>query len=82
MAGSLKGARRLHERLLSNVLKLRMAWFESTPVGRLITRFSKDTEIIDTSLPALTLELVATGAAHDWTWTASYASSAFCQAWV
>ncbi len=41
---------RLHIGLLKKVLRLPMSFFDSQPVGRLINRFSRDVESLDTSL--------------------------------
>ena len=38
----LKGASNLHEEMLCSVMKSPMAFFDSTPPGRVINRFSKD----------------------------------------
>ena len=38
----LKGASKLHEEMLRSVMKSPMAFFDSTPAGRVINRFSKD----------------------------------------
>ncbi|KAJ2552092.1 Transporter of the ATP-binding cassette (ABC) [Coemansia sp. RSA 1878] len=48
--GSLKASKVLHERLLHTVLRAPVRFFDTTPVGRLINRFSKDMETIDQSL--------------------------------
>lgn len=45
---SLKAARELHDRMAERVLHSTMGWFESTPTGRLINRFSQDITSIDT----------------------------------
>ncbi|GJP36813.1 hypothetical protein CLOM_g21286 [Closterium sp. NIES-68] len=49
--GSLTAARSLHSRLLSRVLRLPMAFFDSQPSGRLLNRFTRDMEQIDLQLP-------------------------------
>jgi ABC-type multidrug transport system fused ATPase/permease subunit len=38
----LKGSSRLHERMLKRVMRCPMSFFDSTPSGRVINRFSKD----------------------------------------
>lgn len=45
---SLRAARELHDRMAERVLHATMGWFESTPTGRLINRFSQDISSIDT----------------------------------
>nr|CAD7459032.1 unnamed protein product [Timema tahoe] len=42
--------RTLHDNMLHNLLKCPMKFFESTPVGRIINRFSMDTGLIDKKL--------------------------------
>ncbi|XP_065643860.1 multidrug resistance-associated protein 1 isoform X7 [Hydra vulgaris] len=49
--GVTKASKDLHDKLLKNVLRCPMLFFETTPVGRLINRFSKDINIIDESIP-------------------------------
>ncbi|KAH7620070.1 putative ABC transporter C family member 10 [Nannochloris sp. 'desiccata'] len=48
--GSISAARRLQASLLSTVLRLPMSFFDSQPTGRLLNRFTKDTESVDTSI--------------------------------
>ncbi|PRW33949.1 ABC transporter isoform A [Chlorella sorokiniana] len=48
--GSVNAARVLHERLLACVVRLPMSFFDSQPTGRLINRFTKDTESVDVAL--------------------------------
>jgi ABC-type bacteriocin/lantibiotic exporter with double-glycine peptidase domain len=40
----------LQERLLSRVVRLPMSFFDSQPTGRLLNRFTKDTEAVDVAL--------------------------------
>ncbi|KAK8850432.1 hypothetical protein IAR55_004350 [Kwoniella newhampshirensis] len=40
----------LHDRLLDSVLRATVRFFNVTPVGRIINRFSKDIEVIDSTL--------------------------------
>ncbi|KAJ3255495.1 hypothetical protein HK103_006226 [Boothiomyces macroporosus] len=44
-------ARHLHDDLLRNVLRLPQSFFDTTPLGRIINRFSKDQYTIDEVLP-------------------------------
>lgn len=46
-----RAAKILHALLLDNVLKTPLQFFEVTPVGRILSRFSKDIDVLDTSLP-------------------------------
>ncbi|KAJ2109796.1 Transporter of the ATP-binding cassette (ABC) [Coemansia sp. RSA 922] len=47
---SLKASKVIHERLLHTILRAPVRFFDTTPAGRLINRFSKDMETIDQSL--------------------------------
>jgi ATP-binding cassette, subfamily C (CFTR/MRP), member 1 len=50
--GTLEAARFTHNYLLSRVLHAPMSFFDQTPIGRIINRFSKDIEAVDSDLPA------------------------------
>ncbi|WPT17490.1 Multidrug resistance-associated protein 1 [Picochlorum sp. SENEW3] len=50
--GSLLAAGTLQNSLLATVLRLPMSFFDSQPTGRLLNRFTKDVEAVDTSLQA------------------------------
>lgn len=41
----------LHKYILTNILRLPLAFFEITPVGRILSRFSKDVDVVDNQLP-------------------------------
>lgn len=45
--GSLRAARRFHIRLLEAITRARFKFFDSTPLGQIMNRFSKDLEAID-----------------------------------
>ena len=49
--GAYKASTMLHESLLSNTLHSPMSFFESTPQGRIVNRFSKDMFVIDDTVP-------------------------------
>jgi ABC-type multidrug transport system fused ATPase/permease subunit len=52
--GCLKAAKLLHESLLNNVVHLSVStFFDVTPVGRVLSRFSSDMNVIDVVLPHL-----------------------------
>ena len=45
--GSLRASRTLHTRLLESVSRARLQFFDTTPLGQLMNRFSKDMEAVD-----------------------------------
>ena len=47
----IKGATYLHNKLLNSILRSTMHFFESTPIGRIINRFSKDVEATESYIP-------------------------------
>ncbi|XP_012874679.1 PREDICTED: multidrug resistance-associated protein 7 isoform X1 [Dipodomys ordii] len=58
-AGTLKAAATLHRRLLHRVLLAPVTFFDSTPMGRVLNRFSSDVACADDSLPFLLNILLA-----------------------
>ncbi|XP_029800372.1 multidrug resistance-associated protein 7 isoform X3 [Suricata suricatta] len=58
-AGTLQAAATLHRRLLRRVLMAPVTFFESTPAGRVINRFSSDVACADDSLPFMLNILLA-----------------------
>lgn len=49
--GGIYAAREMHIGLLTNVLRWPMEIFDQTPIGRILNRFSKEVDIVDTTLP-------------------------------
>lgn len=49
--GAIKGSTVMHNNMLYNILRSPMLFFESTPLGRIVSRFSKDVSIADNDLP-------------------------------
>ncbi|KAI5626621.1 multidrug resistance-associated protein 7 isoform X1, partial [Silurus asotus] len=49
--GAIHAATVIHRRLLDNVLKATVAFFDTTPLGRILNRFSSDIYSVDDSLP-------------------------------
>ncbi|CAF0716991.1 unnamed protein product, partial [Brachionus calyciflorus] len=47
----IKASRTLHDKLLSSVMKGNLRFFESTPIGRIVNRFTKDVEATEDSIP-------------------------------
>ncbi len=48
----LKAASVLHDGMLGGVVRSPMSFFDTTPAGRVLNRFSKDQDTLDSSLPA------------------------------
>lgn len=44
---------RVHATALSSLLHARISWFDTQPVGRILSRFSGDVEVLDSGAPAL-----------------------------
>ena len=51
MLTELRAASALHNRMLAAVMTAPMHFFDSTPVGRVLNRFSNDQESLDSTLP-------------------------------
>ena len=49
--GGIFASRLIHNRLLVNILRLPMSFFDTTPSGRILNRFSKDIYTIDEIIP-------------------------------
>ncbi|XP_077481255.1 ATP-binding cassette sub-family C member 3 isoform X2 [Stigmatopora argus] len=58
--GNIGAARKLHHNLLTNKLHTLQSFFDTTPIGRIINRFSKDIYIIDETLPSTVLMFLGT----------------------
>ncbi|XP_071329266.1 ATP-binding cassette sub-family C member 3 isoform X2 [Trachinotus anak] len=58
--GNIGAARKLHHNLLTNKLHTPQSFFDTTPIGRVINRFSKDIYVIDEALPATVLMFLGT----------------------
>ena len=50
-SGSIRASRHLHGSLLNTIMHAPMAFFETTPLGRVVNRFSKDLYTIDDMVP-------------------------------
>uniref|UniRef100_A0A8C1Z4K7 ATP-binding cassette sub-family C member 5 n=1 Tax=Cyprinus carpio TaxID=7962 RepID=A0A8C1Z4K7_CYPCA len=49
--GTLRASSRLHEELFQKILRSPMKFFDTTPTARILNRFSKDMDEVDTRLP-------------------------------
>ena len=49
--GGILASQSLHDGMLSNILRSPMAFFDTTPLGRILNRFSKDIYTIDEAIP-------------------------------
>ncbi len=49
----IKAARNMHRNMLHRVLHAPVSYFDTNPIGRIVQRFSKDTNAIDQELPGL-----------------------------
>uniref|UniRef100_A0A0N4Z034 ABC-type glutathione-S-conjugate transporter n=1 Tax=Parastrongyloides trichosuri TaxID=131310 RepID=A0A0N4Z034_PARTI len=50
----------LHQGMLSRILRAPMSFFDITPIGRILNRFGKDIEVLDSRLPGAILNFVST----------------------
>lgn len=41
----------MHVEMLKGTLRAKLVFFDVTPIGRILARFSKDLDVLDTSLP-------------------------------
>ena len=48
---TIKASVTLHDSMLFSILRSTMEFFESTPIGRIINRFSKDVEAVEKNIP-------------------------------
>jgi len=50
---TITGAKNLHHKMLDNILRAPMAFFDTTPQGRIINRFGKDVDVLDSTMPMI-----------------------------
>merc|ERR1740117_2234031 len=58
VVGFLRATKGLYENMMNALLKAPTSFFDTTPLGRLLNRLSKDTQDIDDKLPALVQEML------------------------
>jgi ATP-binding cassette subfamily C (CFTR/MRP) protein 1 len=51
--GALSATKVMHKYLLRNILRATTEFFDTTPIGRILNRFSKDIDAADNDLPAV-----------------------------
>ncbi|OCK81762.1 hypothetical protein K432DRAFT_424668 [Lepidopterella palustris CBS 459.81] len=56
--GSLTASRRIHQRLMESVTRAKFRFFDSTPLGQLMNRFSKDIESVDQEIAPVAVGVV------------------------
>ena len=56
--GSLGASWKIHERLLNSVSRAKFKFFDSTPLGQLINRFSKDIEALDQEVATVAVGMI------------------------
>ena len=49
--GALRASNSLHHEILHNTMRSPMLFFDTTPIGRILNRFSKDLDMIDNMIP-------------------------------
>ena len=47
---TLRGAKILHNNMLRNMFRAPMAFFDTTPIGRILNRFARDVDVCDTQI--------------------------------
>ena len=47
----LKSASSMHNKMLNSIMRNKMEFFESTPTGRILNRFSKDVDTVERNIP-------------------------------
>lgn len=52
VCASIIGAKTLHDKMLTNIVRSPMSFFDTTPIGRILNRFSRDICTIDETIPS------------------------------
>ncbi|KAI8775250.1 multidrug resistance protein 1 [Biomphalaria glabrata] len=53
-------AKRLHFGMLTSIFRSPMSFFDTTPLGRIMNRFSRDIEVVDNNLPIIIRDYMST----------------------
>lgn len=56
--GCIYAAKKMHISLLAGILHAPVSYFDQTPIGRIIQRFNRDLEVVDSEFPVLLDELL------------------------
>lgn len=56
--GSLAASKRIHRQLMENVTRAKFRFFDSTPLGQIMNRFSKDIEAVDQEIAPVAVGVV------------------------
>ncbi len=57
---ALRASNTMHKSALNSVLRAPMSFFDTTPIGRILSRFSRDVGAIDTNLPQAFSQMMTT----------------------
>lgn len=57
--GSLTASRRIHDRLISAITRAKFKFFDVTPLGQLMNRFSKDLEAVDQEIAPVAIGVIS-----------------------
>lgn len=49
--GAVRASKKMHSNLLDGVMHSPMIFFDTTPIGRIVNRFAKDIDVIDSTIP-------------------------------
>lgn len=57
--GCLLAAMTMHQHILTGCLRAPLAFFDTTPTGRILSRFSKDVDVVDVTLPMQLSDMIS-----------------------
>uniref|UniRef100_T1JBD6 ABC-type glutathione-S-conjugate transporter n=1 Tax=Strigamia maritima TaxID=126957 RepID=T1JBD6_STRMM len=58
LQGTVRASSLLHSDMLTNILRSPMSFFDTTPLGRILNRFSRDVDVIDSAIPMFVRPLI------------------------